>query len=126
MPARSRQRRRLAQLEAGEHGRLRRREGEHEPVTESLDHASAAAAHDRPRLPVVADQQPAGGIVALGLRVAGEVLEVGEDDRELDRGAVRLVLLVEDRERADRGDGQGSLLTRRGRLEQLDEAPRHG
>ena len=34
------QRRRLAQLEAGEHGRLRLREGEHEAVAEPLEHAS--------------------------------------------------------------------------------------
>ena len=104
----------LAQLEAGEHGRLRRREGEHEAVAEPLEHASPAAAHDRPRLPVVADQQPAGSVVALGLGVGGEVLEVGEGDRELDRQAARLALLVGCREHGDRGDGQRSdLLTMR-------------
>ena len=62
--------RRLAQLEAGEHGRLRFREGEHEAVAEPLEHPTAAAAHDRLRLPVVTDQQSAGGVVALGLGVA--------------------------------------------------------
>jgi hypothetical protein len=98
-----------------------------EAVTETLDHASPATAHDRGRVPVVTDQQPASGVVALRLRVGGEALEVGEGHREFDRRAtvtVRVTPPVGCGQHVARGDRQRSASSGCGGwLEQLDEVP---